>query len=257
MGLTSRIVDVNGRSTEILVGGSGEPLVFLHGGGIIEGFEPFESLTDQFSVYVPLMPGYGSTESEPAVTGSKGVVDNVGEVFDALGVDEVVLVGHSLGAWRAAQFAAQHPQRITALVLAAPFGMDVPEHPAPDLSGLPPGDVLAALTNDLSIFDGRLPTGPDPEFMAARDRERRALGHYFPGPVDHNLLAAVTGLNRPTLILWGDQDRTTPVGHLEAWQKALPNSTSTVFPDTGHLLFHERPEAVRAIADFVGAVRSS
>ena len=257
MALESRVVDVNGRPTEILVGGEGEALVFLHGGGVIEGFEPFEALIDQFTVYAPLMPGYGATASDPAVTGSQGVVDNVTEVLDALGIERAVLVGHSLGGWRAVQFAAQHPERVSALVLGAPFGMNVPEYPAPNLSELGPLEVLSALTNDLSIFDGRLPSGPDPEFMAARDRERTALGHYFPGPIDNNLLVAISGVSTPALILWGDEDGTTPVGHLATWQRALPHASTNVFPGTGHLLFHERPEAVRSIADFAGAVRAN
>ena len=44
MTLSSSLVDVKDRPTEILTAGEGEPIVVLHGGGIIEGFDCFEPL---------------------------------------------------------------------------------------------------------------------------------------------------------------------------------------------------------------------
>ncbi len=58
MTLATRKLDVKGRPTEVLTAGDGEPLVFLHGGGIVEGFEFLEPLTDRFWVIAPLRPGY-------------------------------------------------------------------------------------------------------------------------------------------------------------------------------------------------------
>ena len=56
MTLATRKLDVKGRPTEILTAGNGEPLVFLHGGGIVEGFEFLEPLADRFWVIAPLRP---------------------------------------------------------------------------------------------------------------------------------------------------------------------------------------------------------
>ena len=162
MTLSSSTVDVNGRPTEVLTGGHGQPLVFLHGGGIIEGFECFEPLTERFRMLAPLRPGYGATELDPALNGRDEEAANVRDVLDALGIERTVLVGHSLGGWLAATVAARFPDRVSALVLGAPWGLDVPEHRGADMSAMSPPEIAATLTNDPSIWEGRFPSGPDP-----------------------------------------------------------------------------------------------
>ncbi|WP_405952888.1 alpha/beta hydrolase [Streptomyces prunicolor] len=256
MTLSSRMIQVKGRSTEALTAGQQEPLVFLHGGGIVEGFDPFAPLAERFTVTAPLMPGYGATELDPPLVGREQVVENIRDVLDELGIRQTVLVGHSLGGWRAAAFAARFPERVTELVLAAPFGMDVPEHPLPDMMAMSPAERLAALTNDPSIWEGRLPTGPDPEFEAARGREGQSIMRFHPGPHDPDLPGLLSSVSAPTLLLWGEDDKTIPAGHADAWHKALPHSSVKTFPATGHLLFHERSEAIAAITDFVRASRA-
>ena len=171
MTLSSSTVDVSGRSTEVLSAGDGEPVVFLHGGGIIEGFDCFEPLTERFRVLAPLRPGYGATELDPPLNGRDEEAGNVRDVLDALGIERTVLVGHSLGGWLAATVAARFPDRVSALVLGAPWGLDVPEHRGADMSSMSPPEIAATLTNDPSIWEGRFPSGPDPAFEAARVRE--------------------------------------------------------------------------------------
>jgi len=249
--LSSRRVEVQGRPTEVITGGQGEPLVFLHGGGIVEGFEAFEPLAERFSLVAPLMPGYGATELDPPVAGRDGVVENIRDVLDALGIERAVLVGHSLGGWRAANVAVRFPERVTELVLAAPFGMDVPEHPPPDFRTMGPEERFARLTSDPGIWEGRLPTSPDPAFEAARAREGEALMRFIPMPHDPELRSVASAIGQPTLLLWGEDDRTIPFGQASAWHTAIPDASLQTFPGTGHLLFHERPDALQAIADFV------
>jgi pimeloyl-ACP methyl ester carboxylesterase len=251
MTLSSRTIQVKGRSTEVLTAGQEEPLVFLHGGGIIEGFDCLAPLAGRFTVTAPLLPGYGGTELDPPLAGRERVVENVRDVLDVLGIERTVLVGHSIGGWLAATFAARFPRRVTELVLAAPFGMDVPEHPLPDMMAMSPAERLGALTNDQSIWEGRLPTGPDPAFEAARAREGQSLMRFHPGTHDPDLPGILSSISAPTLLLWGEDDKTIPAGHADAWHKALPHASVTMFPATGHLLFHERPDALAAIVEFV------
>jgi pimeloyl-ACP methyl ester carboxylesterase len=257
MTLTSTMVDVSGRPTEVLTGGRGQPLVFLHGGGIIEGFECFEPLTDRFRVLAPLRPGYGATELDPALNGRDEEAQNVRDVLDALGIERMVLVGHSLGGWLAATVAAHFPDRVSALVLGAPWGLDVPEHRGADMSAMSPPEIAATLTNDPSIWDGRFPSGPDPAFEAARARERQALMRFMPGPHDSELPVILSQIDAPTLLLWGEDDKVNPAGHAPEWQKTIRQASVRTFPGTGHLLFPERTDAVEAIGEFADSYRSA
>ena len=250
MALSSKIVEVKGRPTEVLTAGQGEPLVLLHGGGIIEGFDVFEPLADRFSLIAPMRAGYGATDLDPPLHGRDAVVDDLRDVLDVLAIERTILVGHSLGGWLAATFAARFPERVSALVLAAPWGMSVPEHPLPDLMSMGPAERVVALTNDPSIFEGRFPSGPDPVFEAARAREGDALRRFMPGPNDPELPGIAAQISAPTLLLWGEDDGTMPAGYADVWQKAIPQASLRMYPDTGHLLFHERTEPLEALVAF-------
>jgi pimeloyl-ACP methyl ester carboxylesterase len=254
--LSSHMIDVVGRPTEVLSAGDGEPVVFLHGGGIVEGFDCFDPLAEDFRVIAPLRPGYGATALDPPLSGRDAEAEHVRDVLDALGIERTVLVGHSLGGWLAATVAARYSDRVSALVLGAPFGLDVPEHRGVDMSRMSPPEIAVALTNDPSIWEGRLPSGPDPAFEAARAREGQALMRFMPGPFDPELPGILERITAPTLLLWGEDDKVAPVGQFPHWQQAIQHASVTTFPGTGHLLFHERGDAVAAISDFVHSRRS-
>jgi len=256
MTLSSDTIDVKRRPTEVLTAGQGEPLVFLHGGGIVEGFECFEPLADRFRLVAPLRPGYGATELDPPLSGRDEEAGNVRDVLDALGIERTALVGHSLGGWLAATVAARFPDRVSELVLAAPFGLDVPEHRGADMSSMSPAEIAATLTNDQSIWEGRVPSGRDPAFEAARARERQALMRFMPGPHDPELPGVLSQIGMPTLLLWGEDDKVALVGQASEWQKAIARASVTRFPGTGHLLFHERSEPLEAIVAFVDSCRT-
>ena len=251
--LEGRLIEVNGQPVEVLEAGHGDPLVFLHGGGYVEGVDFLVGLADRFHVYAPLLPGYGRSEPNLALTSREAVVDHLRDVLDVLGVGTVHLAGHSLGGWRAANFAARYPERVDRLVLASPFGMNVPDHPIFNMMAATPAERREVLTSDPNVWAGRIPIGPDPDpaFDAARTKEHQAMGRFSPGPADAALPEILPTITAETLVLWGEGDRLIPVAHAAEWVKLLPKATLRTFAGTGHLLFHERPEAVEAIAEFL------
>ena len=72
------------------------------------------------------------------------------DLLDRLGVDEISLVGHSLGGCFAATIALQQPDRVKRLVLMAPWGLHVPEHPTVDFFSIPEEQVLRVLYSDVT-----------------------------------------------------------------------------------------------------------
>jgi pimeloyl-ACP methyl ester carboxylesterase len=245
-------VDVDGRDTAYLTAGEGDPLVFFHGGGIVEWFDCFAPLADGFRFIAPFHPGFHTTALDPAPQNVDQLVDHYEAFFEQLDLDNFVLVGHSLGGWIAASYAAAHPERVKRLVVVSPYGLDVPGFEGANVFAMQPHEVYAALTKDDSIWEGRMPTTPEEEerFTAARQLEAQAVGTLVPGPFDPSLEAKLRNLPMPTLLLWGDDDKIVPVGKAPAWEAALPNNESRVYEGAGHLLFHERRDAVDAVAEF-------
>jgi (E)-2-((N-methylformamido)methylene)succinate hydrolase len=106
--------------------GEGPPLLLLHGLGVSGAVWQAlaRRLVPTWSPIAPDLPGHG--ESDPAGPGGPGgytpeaLADAVGGLLDALRIERIPVVGHSLGALVALALAVHHPQRVTGVVLLDP-----------------------------------------------------------------------------------------------------------------------------------------
>ncbi len=245
--------DVNGIDTAVLTAGEGEPLVFLHGAGTATGFNYLLPLAERNRLIVPNHPGFGASANDPSIDSIQDYVLHYLDLFDLLGLDEVALVGHSMGGYISSTLAIEAGSRVRRLVLAAPFGLLDEEHPTVSFFDIPPEEVGEYLTADLSVFAG-LPNPPTPEFLADRQREGASWAQVaLETPYDRKLGKWLHRVSAPTLVLWGDADRLIPVGQAEVWAEHIPNAQVTILPGVGHLIFDESREAVDAVGDFVAA----
>lgn len=245
--LEREMVAVAGRETAYFTGGDGEPLVFMHGGGIVEGVACFSPLADRFRFIAPQMPGFDRTELRPPVRNIDELVEHNARLLDEIGVGSFALVGHSLGGWVAASFAAAHPERVRSLVISAPYGMDAP---LANIRTMSNEELYDALTLDPTIFEGLVPEGEDAEFDAARALEATSMSGFVPGPFDPALPAKLASLAMRLLLQWGEQDRIVPIAHLPLWEAALPQAEVVRYPGVGHLLYWEHRPTVDALAEF-------
>lgn len=248
-------VDVHGVDTLVQVAGTGEPLVFLHGAGTVTGFDALLPLAERYRLIVPHHPGYGGSADDPRIDCMEDYLHHYLDLFDALGIGRFALVGQSMGGWMAARFAIDHPERVARLVLVAPIGLKVPEHPTVDLFMVRDEEVPAYLAADLSVFAGKVPDPMTAQFLADRYREATSTARLtWQRPYDRKLARWLHRLTVPTLLLWGEADRLVPVGQAAVWASLIPRATIRVFEgQVGHLLLDECGEAVDAIGDFAAA----
>jgi pimeloyl-ACP methyl ester carboxylesterase len=249
-----RRVTVNGIETAVFMAGEGEPLVFFHGGGTLTGFDSLLPLAEQFHLVVPHHPGFGASADDPTIDSIHDYVRHYLDLLDALDLGELTLVGHSMGGYMAATFAIEQTARVRRLVLAAPIGLRVPEHPTVDLFSVRDEEALGYLAADQSVFAGHVPSPPTPEFLAGRYRESTSMARVFWNRVyDVKLARWLHRLTMPTLLLWGEADRLVPVQQAEVWTELLPNAEIRRVPRAGHLIFDESADAVAAVGDFAAA----
>ena len=138
--IQTRMVDIgqNRSQVEIWEAGDGSPLVFLHGaGGLMPNDYFFRALARNFHVYAPLLPGYGNSEGEDELKDMLDTTLHTGDVIEALGLRKPALVGHSMGGMVAAEVASTIPHRVSKLVLLAPIGFWLDDHPVQDWAWLP------------------------------------------------------------------------------------------------------------------------
>ena len=243
---------VDGVKTVVYSAGSGEPVVFFHGAGTVDGFDFLEPWADRFRVIAPHHPGFGESGDDPSFTDLHDYVMHYLELFDALKLDKVNLVGLSLGGWLAAMFASEHGHRISKLALIAPAGIIDPKHPMMDIIKVPGDQIPGLLVSNFEVLKKRLPEKPDINFIGERYREAGTVARLFwEHPVQPKFMRYLHRIKMPTLIVWGDEDRIIPVQQTETWRKFIPNADIQVFKGAGHLVHLERPEAIDAIARFL------
>src|SRR5216683_1678964 len=152
-------------------GGSGEPLLFLHGAGGLMANDPFlNALAEKYHVYAPLLPGYGDSEECGEIRDMLDFTLHTWDVVGALGLKDPILVGHSMGGMIAAEMAAVAPNDVSRLALIAPAGLWDDAHPVPDLFSTLPFEMPALLFHDAEAGAAVMTAGrnvEDPGFLQA------------------------------------------------------------------------------------------
>jgi pimeloyl-ACP methyl ester carboxylesterase len=128
-------IAVAGRSIVLMHAGEGPPFVYLHStlGESFLWLPFYQRLAKQFHVYVPTHPGFGQSGGFEQIDTIDDMAFHYLELLDALGLDQVILGGVSLGGWIAAEVAVRWPERVKKLWLTAAPGLWVEKEPLPDL----------------------------------------------------------------------------------------------------------------------------
>lgn len=250
-----------GITGQVREAGSGPALVYLHGaGGLFEREPLLERLAGRFRVLAPEWPGYGEERSEDALEDMLDFALHGWDLVEALGLEAPpVLVGHSMGGMIAAEMACLAPRSLARLVLVAPAGLWIDEHPIPDLFATLPFDLAGLLFHDPAEGVKRLTGGVDfsdtaalQDFMVRNARRLGTAGKIlFPIP-NRRLAKRLYRLTTPTLLVWGREDRFIPPVYAERFAKLLPAAELTWIEQAGHMAPLEQADAVaEAILGFV------
>lgn len=237
-----------------LEGGSGAPLVLVHGfGADKDNFTRVARyLVPRYRVIVPDLVGFGESAHRTDVDYHYAAqAERLRAFVHALGLSRIDLGGNSMGGGIAMSYAAQHPGEVASLWLIDCAG--IAEAPPSELEKI----VTTTGTNPLMITqESDYPAFlkfvmSDPPYIPgsvmdtlARERiANQALERQvFRQIATDSVSASVKGLATPTLILWGDEDRALSVGTVPVLETLLPNAKAIVMPHVGHAAMIERPQ---------------
>jgi len=249
-----RTVATHHAAVQVLEGGEGPDLVFLHGAGGVTKEDPFLlKLAGRYRVHAPLLPGYGESDEAPSIRDMLDVTLHSFDVIEALGLRRPILVGHSLGGMIAAEMAAVCPNEVDRLVLIASAGLWLDTHPVPDIFTLLPREFPAVLFHDAELGRAMLTANlalDDPKFLipflVTNARQLGMAGKFlFPIP-DRGLKDRMYRIKARTMLVWGDSDRIFPAPYAQAFKAAIAGAELVSVPDAGHMVTVEQPEAVLA-----------
>jgi pimeloyl-ACP methyl ester carboxylesterase len=256
-----RTVDTKkGTRCRVLEGGSGAPLVYFHGAGGLLIDNPFlDRLARQHSVFAPEWPGYGESTGDELLEDMLDFALHGWDLVDALGLSRPHLVGHSMGGMIAAEMACLAPRDLGKLVLVAPAGLWMDEHPIPDVFAMLPFQIAEVLFAD-PLKGQALLTGvadlSDIEalrdfYIASQRRLAMAGKILFPIP-NRRLSKRLYRLRAETLLVWGAGDKLIVPAYTRQWQNLVPSARIEMIAGAGHMLPYEQPEAfVEAVQKFL------
>ena len=248
----TKTLETRNAPVRYLEGGSGEPLVYLHGaGGMTPGDPLLAALAERHHVYAPYLPGYGGTEDCPTLRDMLDYTLHSWDVVEGLGLRDPILVGHSMGGMIAAEMAALAPNDLGRLALIAPAGLWLDDHPLPDMFSIMPYEMPKYLFHDPVVGAAMMTSGlkiDDPKFL--QDylvRNARQLGMagklLFPIP-ERGLSQRLYRIKAKTVIVWGMSDRMIPAVYGAEFVKGISGARLVTVPEAGHMVVSEKPAAV-------------
>ena len=255
-GMTRRSVRIAGHRIEYLTGGSGPPLVMIHGiGGKAEDYAlVFHRFTHRHRVYALDLLGYGGSERADVDYTIATHAEMLRRFFDAMHLQQADVVAVSMGGWIALKFASDHPERVRRLALVSTGGFAF-ETTLTESTFSPPD--IAALRRSLylqSDLAARLPAFVLRDLLRrSRDRawiNQRAMRSMLSGRdlVERKL----DRVRMPVLLVWGTADRLIPFNVARRVRQELPHAQLVAIEGGSHLAFIERRrEVVPAILRFL------
>ena len=270
-GLDFRVttVDAGGVPTRALQGGSGDPVLFLHGtSGHLEAFiRNIKPHAAKYAVHAIDMLGHGYTGKPEFRYEIPRYRDHLLAYLDAQGIERAHIVGESLGGWVGGRTAIDAPDRIASLQLLCAGGTVAnPEV----MERIRTSTRRAVETDDVELTRSRLrllmhdPADATEELVAARHEIYHR--NDFVANID-NLLSLqdmetrlrnilkpedLAQITAPTLIAWGRNNPFGEVPEASAMHDNIPGSELVLFDECGHWPQHEKAEEYNRLSlDFL------
>ena len=272
-------IELHGHQVVYRTAGDGPPVVLIHGmvNASRHWADVAERLAAHHTVIAPDLIGHGDSATPRGDYSLGAHAAVIRDLLSALGIERATMVGHSLGGGVAMVYFWQFPERVERLALVSSGGLGDEVSPLLRSAALPGAGALISLATHRRVT-GALDragvalrergswVGPQLQAVARALRplesagQREAFVQTLRAVIDrHGQRVSATDRlyllrDMPTLIAWGERDRTIPVEHGLAAHAAIPGSRFVTIPGAAHFPHIERPDALAdALLDFIGS----
>jgi pimeloyl-ACP methyl ester carboxylesterase len=256
VGFRSEYAQIGPYRIHYFVGGEGPPILLVHGLGsrADDWALTMKDLRRHYRVYAIDLLGHGHSDWPQIDYAIQRQTDMVREFLVSQKIVPADVVGISMGGWVALQLASEHPEMVRRLVLIDSAGLHFE-------TTLTVDSFSPTTPAELETFHELLTpkAQPIPSFMA-RDLLRLLGGHSW---VAHRILSTMMtrqdeldgklqAVTMPVLIIWGKEDRITPLSEAENMKRAMPQASMVVVPGCGHIAVLDCWDSVRpALTSFL------
>ena len=240
-------MQIDGKFEYLETGGSGEPLVLLHGlFGNLSNFEgQIARFRGAYNVVVPILPMFKLPLRKVSLA---GLVTHFAALVKHKGWERIHLMGNSLGGHVAILYALDYPERIASLILSGSSGL----FESAMGNSLPPRKNYEFMKEKVAVtfYDPALATKElvDEVFATVNDRNKGLrIIMTAKSAVRHNLAHKLDGIKAPTLLVWGNQDTITPPFVGREFNTLIEDSELHFIDKCAHAPMMERPEEFNEI----------
>ena len=240
---TEEFLEIAGARTQVLKGGSGASLLVLHGGGGNPGWMSYhQALSQHFTVYAPSHPGYDKSQRPAWIRTIADVAHFYLGFMQNLGLEQVSLMGFSMGGWLAAEIAAMCPTKVKGMMLVDAVGIKPQVGEIAEVLMVSPEQTQKLAYHDISKAPKLETLDPEEEAVRWSNREMGSRLMWRPYMHNPNLPEYLKLIRVPALIIWGRQDGIVPLNCGEIYHQVLEGSTLHVIDQCGHSPQIEKPQ---------------
>ncbi|HTI84580.1 MAG TPA: alpha/beta hydrolase [Acetobacteraceae bacterium] len=248
-----QIMAIAGVELELFEFGNGPPMLFLHGANGFAPEHPYvPMLSERHRLIAPSHPGFGNSSLPDWIDAVDDVAYIYLELLHRLGIDQLDVIGCSLGGWLACELATKSPQLVRRLVLVAPVGVKtgpVDRLDIPDIFALPQSELEKLLFHDperMRMDPSRL---TDEQLaISVRNRETTALLTWEPYMHNPKLPHRLHRIAAPTLFVRGESDGLVSASYIESYARLLPDARVVTIAAAGHAPQLEQTEELARTA---------
>jgi 2-hydroxy-6-oxonona-2,4-dienedioate hydrolase len=253
---TTDFITVAGKKIQVMRGGKGPPLVYLHSaGGEMDWTEFHNGLAQNFSVIAPAHPGFSLSDGLDKIDDIQDLAWHYVDFFEQFDLRGVPVVGFSLGAWLAVELAVLRPALVGKLVMANAVGVHVDGAQMAEwfIDNFDKLRNLLFFEPNGKIANEVMPRNPDEMQLLMFLRAREATARVGWNPYFHNpkLPSHLHRVQCPTLVICGRDDQLIPPAHSKFYAEKIPGARLEILNECGHMLPYEKTDDfVRLVTAF-------
>ncbi len=254
----TKTMKVGGVEIEVDIRGTGKPLLFLSSEEQLENASPLvDDLAKKYQVIIPSAPGFGRSPRPDWMTNPDDIAYVYLDLLATLGLNDVIVVGFSLGGWIAAEIATKDTRRISKLVLVDAYGVKIGgpfDVDIEDMWVLHPQKVAALKWHDVEKGKRDFASMNDDQLtVVAQNIETFARFCWEPYMHNPKLKRRLHRIDVPTLVVWGENDGLTKASYGKAYAGLIPGAKFETIAAAGHFPHIEQPEAfAKVLNGFIG-----
>lgn len=216
-------------------------MILLH--GLFGQLSNWKSVVEQFSVsyniYVPSLPIYDTPKKDPLYF----LVGYLEKFIEGYNLKDIILVGNSLGGHVAILYASLHGHNVKHLILTGSSGL----YENTNMGSFPKRSTVNYIKErvEYTFHDPTVATEElISQVLSITTDNQKCLGvlRVAKSAQHHYVADLLPNISTPTLLIWGRDDRITPIHVAHEFASMIPNTKLVVLNECGHAPMMEKPD---------------